>query len=237
MGYSFTSRVRFSEMDADGHLSLHGVLNYFQDCCTFQSHSLGLGIQPLRERYRVWVLSSWQIVIERYPSLGEELTITTWPYDFKGFLGSRNFTMTTGDGERLAYANSLWTYIHTETGLPVRLMEEDIRGYVLEEKLDMNYAPRKIKIPDEGVEHEIFPVSVEYLDTNHHVNNGQYVALAQRYLPEGFSIRQMRAEYKKQAVLGDLMKPKVSAVDGGYVVSLENLEGSPYAVVEFLEHI
>ena len=35
MSYSFESRVRFSEIGEKGCLTLPGVLDYFQDCCTF----------------------------------------------------------------------------------------------------------------------------------------------------------------------------------------------------------
>mgnify|MGYP000762731808 CR=1 FL=1 len=38
---------------------------------------------------------------------------------FKGFLGMRNFTMETEDGEMLACANSIWSYVNMETGHPV----------------------------------------------------------------------------------------------------------------------
>ena len=34
--YSFDSRVRYSEVDEDRKLSLTGVINYMQDCSTFQ---------------------------------------------------------------------------------------------------------------------------------------------------------------------------------------------------------
>ena len=30
--YTFTSRVRFSETDENGKLSLAGIMNYLQDC-------------------------------------------------------------------------------------------------------------------------------------------------------------------------------------------------------------
>lgn len=235
MRYSFESKVRYSEMDAEGRLSLHGVLNYFQDCSTFQSEEIGQGVEALKARKRVWVLSSWQVVLERYPTLGEKLIVQTWPYEFKGFLGSRNFLLKTAQGERLAYANSLWSNLNTETGVPARLTTQDTAGYQIEEKLDMNYAPRRIQVPEADVKKkEAFPVIREYLDTNHHVNNAQYVALAQNYLPEGFVVKQLRAEYKRQAVLGNMFYPKVAAITGGYMVVLDGEDGSPYAILEFL---
>ncbi len=107
MKYSFESYVRYSEIGEDRNLTLNSVINYFQDCSTFHSEHTGVGIDYLQEKNRVWVLSSWQIVVDRYPKLCEKIKITTWPYAFKRFLGSRNFTMEDESGATVAYANSL----------------------------------------------------------------------------------------------------------------------------------
>ena len=64
------------------------------------------------------MLSGWQICVERYPALGEQLSVQTWPYDFKGFYGMRNFVLQNEAGERLAWANSLWVYVDLDTGRP-----------------------------------------------------------------------------------------------------------------------
>ena len=157
----------------------------------------------------------------------------TWPYDFKGFMGMRNFTMKTAEGESLAYANTFWTHLNTETGIPAKLTEEDVAGYESEEKLVMDYAPRKIRLPKECVIGEAFAVQKHHLDTNHHVNNCQYVRMAEDYLPEGFRVRQMRAEYKKQARLGDVIFPEVCIEDGRVTVLLNTEQQDTYAVVEF----
>lgn len=233
MSYSFESRVRYSEIGENGRLSLPGVLNYFQDSSTFHSESVGLGVKGLKERKRVWVLSAWQVVVNRYPSLGEHVTTTTFPYDFKGFMGMRNFYMDTKDGERLAYANTYWSYLNVETGLPAKLEPEDTAGYEIEPRLSMEYAPRKIKLPETWQEKESFAVQKHHLDTNHHVNNCQYISMAQDYLPGDFLVRQMRAEYKMQGRLGDVFYPRVSREDGRITVVLEDENQKPYVIVEF----
>lgn len=96
MNYSFNSRVRYSETGENGKLTLPGVLNYFQDCCTFHAESVGLGGDVLKARDRAWVLSSWQVIVDEYPAMGTEIRITTAPYNFKGFMGMRNFTINNG---------------------------------------------------------------------------------------------------------------------------------------------
>ena len=65
--YTTEGRIRFSEVDHTRRITLPGIVNYFQDCSTFQSEDLGLGIVHCSERKRAWILSSWQVVVERYP--------------------------------------------------------------------------------------------------------------------------------------------------------------------------
>ena len=153
-------------------------------------------------------------------------------------MGLRNFTMETEGGERLAYANTFWTYIDAENGLPVRLEAKDTDAYrgkdgKMESKLDMEYAPRKIVLPEDYEQQDSFAVQKHHLDTNHHVNNCQYICMAEDFLPTDFEIYQMRAEYKMQAKLGDAICPKVKTEAEKIVVSLDDREGNPYAIVEF----
>ena len=137
--YSFDSRVRYSEVDEDRKLSLTGVINYMQDCSTFQSEDLNMGIDYLTEKHRAWLLSSWQIIVDRYPKLGERIVVSTWPYAFKGIYGYRNFTIQDPEGNYLVRANSNWFFFDTESGCPVRVGEEDVAAYGIgqEEKLPM----------------------------------------------------------------------------------------------------
>lgn len=233
MKYSFDSRVRFSETDENRKLTLNSIINYFQDCSTFQSESLGDGFVQLHAQHRVWMLSSWQIVVERYPEICEDIKVSTWAYDFKHFFGSRNFTLEDKEGNRIAYANSLWVYMNTETGKPESVPERLFDLYQPEEKLDMEYAPRKIKLPKEYEVLESFPVRLHHLDVNHHVNNGQYIEMARELLDKDFVVHQMRAEYKSQAKLGDIVVPKVHKEGDTVVVMLCDTQDNPYAVVEF----
>lgn len=231
--YTFESRIRYSETDSEGKLTLDSLINYFQDCSTFQSEDLGLGVKCLKEMHLVWVLSSWQIVVERYPALCERVTIGTLPYDMRGFLGSRNFVMLDEAGNYIAKANSLWSLLDTDTGKPQAVPQNMLDGYRLEERLKMEYAPRKIAIPSGGETRAPLTVKQHHLDTNHHVNNQQFIRMAMAYLPELFHVRQVRAEYKKQAFLDDVLLPSVVEEGERIVVALGDEAGKLYTVIEF----
>ena len=234
--YTFDSRVRYSEVGVDGNLTIESLINYFQDCTTFHSEDVGLGVDYLNELHMVWMLSSWQICVNRYPHLCERIVIGTAPYEFRGFIGYRNFEMKTKEGEVLAYANSVWSLMDIQKMLPAKPSKQMLEGYVLNEKYPMEYAPRKIAMPDGGRDVEPFTVKQHHLDTNNHVNNGQYVRMALDCIPENLCIRQLRVEYKNQAKLNDVICPVVAeSMDHGiYTISLNKDDGKPYSIVEII---
>lgn len=234
--YTFDGRIRYSEVDSEGRLTLASLINYFQDCSTFQSEDLGLGIRNLQERHLVWVLCFWQIVVERYPVLGERVVTGTRPYELKNFLGHRNFFMTDEGGAYLAKANSLWSLLNTDTGKPASIPEDMKEKYLLAPKLDMEYSSRKIALPEGGEEREPVVVRKHHLDTNHHVNNQQFIGIAMDYLPENFMIGQVRAEYRKQAFLNDILLPRVVSEGEKVFVALTDEKGAAYVIVEFIRY-
>ncbi|MCF2682658.1 acyl-[acyl-carrier-protein] thioesterase [Faecalicatena contorta] len=231
--YTFADRIRFSEVDHTKKITLPGIVNYFQDCSTFQSEELGLGIDHCKELKKAWILSSWQVVVERYPELGEEISVSTWATGFNGLFGDRNFCMCDKDQKKIAYANSLWVYMDMKKGRPSRPAAEEIEPYGKSEPLEMEYASRKITLPEKTEDRGAFPVRRYHIDTNEHVNNCQYVQMAMELLPPDSKIRQLRVEYKKSAVYGDIIYPKVACEEDRMIVELCDETGKPYAIEEF----
>lgn len=230
--YTIAGRVRFSEIDHSRRMTLPAIINYFQDSSIFHSESIGYGLDFLGARNRAWVLSAWQIVIDRYPELGEEIRVSTFASGFKGICGDRNFYMKDGQGEITAYANSLWVYMDIEKGRPVKPDAKEVEAYGVSEPLEMETAPRKIALPERMTEGMPFPVRKYHIDTNEHVNNCQYIQMAKE-LYEGDPVRQVRAEYKKSAVYNDMIVPRVGREQGRTVVELCSTEGQTFAAVEF----
>ena len=237
--YQFSSHVRYSEVDSERNLTIPALLDYLQDCCTFQSEQLGVGVDYLMEQQAAWVLSSWEIRIYRRPRMGEQIFVGTWPYDFKGFYGYRNFTITGKDGEVLADANSVWVYMDLKTMRPAKIGDGMREASLpdLGEQLGGEWSERKIRWDKTIVSEKKEPVRVArfFIDTNHHMNNGKYILVAEEYLPEGFEIGGLRAEYKKAAVSGDTIYPEVITEEKSVTVTLTNEGGVPYAVVQFIK--
>ena len=226
--YEFTSRIRYSECAPDARLSLPGLVNYFQDCAVFHAINVNRGPDTWKNEHYGWIITSWQIIVNEYPLVGEEVTTATWAYKFKGFEADRNLTMKGADGRMLAYANSNWAYFDTAALRPIRVPSYELDAYGIDPELPMeNKAPRRIRLPQENyrTKPEI-RIRASNLDTNGHVNNEQYIAMMIACLPAGIKAEELRVQYISQARLGDVLIPKVWHEGNEYIVWLD-MNGKP----------
>lgn len=231
--YTFNGRIRYSEVGADGILTLEALMDYFQDCATFHSEEVGFGVEYLMKEKKGWVLLSWQIQVNRYPKFGEKVTISTNAYDFKRSFGYRNLMMQDENGAYVAVANSVWLYMDMEKMVPDRVEQEQVDAYTFEEKFPMEYPPTKIKIPDVAAEKGRPIVIGSYqIDTNGHVNNVEYLRMACEAIGKEPKIHAFRAEYKKSAMLGDTVYPMIYKEKTKDTVTLCTEAGKIYATIE-----
>ncbi len=230
--YTFDSIVRYSEVDHREKLNILGVLNYFQDCSTLQSESLGAGVKTLHEKNLVWVISTWQIDVKRYPELGEKITIGTFPYKFKGFFGMRNFLIKDEKGDIIAMADTLWTLLNYREGKPERITEEILKGFDMEEQLPMESVKGRIMIPENMRQLDPIKVRMRHIDANMHVNNGKYVEMIMDEL-NITEPRRLRVEYRKQERLDEILTPYVHDDPERTVAIIKDSSGETSTVMEF----
>ncbi len=234
--YTYDTRVGFSQVDTQRLLKMESLTALFQDVTCFQGEEIGVGFDYLEPKKQAWILNSWQIEVKRFPKFNEKITVGTFPTSFKSFIGTRNFVVKDESGEVVVMANSIWTFMDMEKMRPVKVEEEFIQKYVLEEPLPMEYSARKILLPEtedwKVTEKEPIKVREHYLDSNMHVNNGQYVQIASGFLHKGIKYNHMRVEYRNQARLGDMIIPLVYEQENASIVALCDTERKPYAVIE-----
>ncbi len=241
--YTMETRVRYSACGADRRTRLSDILDYLQDACTFQAEELGVGLDYMQEHQTAWVLSSWQADVIRDPVFGEKIRIITWPYDFHGFLGYRNFKIEDEAGNGIVLASSVWVFMDMKKNRPARILPEVAAAYQVQPRLEMEYMDRKIAdAQSAGVQHmvqqkEAFRIPHYFIDTNQHVNNAKYILLAEEILPTDFHPVRMRAEYKKPAVYGDVLYPSVWQQPHCRTVRFGGTDKKPYVIMEFYEHV
>ena len=233
MSYGYDKRIRYSECDGVGVLRYDALVDIFQDCTTFQSEDIGLGLTKLLGMDLGWMLSYWQIDIDKLPSLGDNVYIGTVPYGLKGCIGSRNFYMKSGD-DMIIKSNSIWVLMNLQKQMPEKIPDEMYECYDIEEKLDMEYLPRKIKIPELSITHTSrFTVEKFFLDSNGHMNNAWFVRLAQVAFPEIPKDRHLSricVEYKKQARLHDVIILDTYEAEDGFYIDMKGDSNISYAI-------
>lgn len=238
--FEYTYNVRYSEVGHRGLMTLPALINAFQDASTFQSETLGLGMAWLKHEKRAWVLTHWHIVIDRYPSLCEPVTVGTFATHFRGFTAKRCFYLRDEAGRYIVRALSSWAFMDLATMRPTRPAPEHIAPYGEAEALPLPAEGRRIELPEGLRDGEPITVGPSLIDTNEHVNNCHYVQMAfeqvaREDLPEQVrerGARGVRVDYRRAAVLGDVIYPHV-AIDGDRaVVTLTDHEGATFAVVE-----
>ena len=232
--YAFSNRVRYSECDETGRLSLVSMMNYLQDCSTFQSAEIGQGLFGLAGRGLAWVLATWTIEIVRLPDFGERVTTSTWCYEMNRAHALRNFRIADEQGHDLVLADSQWFLFDVRDGHAARV-PEDQRAYLSgEPRLEMGELPRRLRTEGEGRVAPTHVVDRLDLDTNRHVNNANYVRFALSALAAlGIEapVGRLQVQYRSMAFAGDVVRPVVSPCEGGWDVRLEGVQGVTFAVV------
>ena len=232
--YSIKKRISYSDVSVDRRVTIAQLTKYMQDCTTFQSEEIGYGLEYVLLSRKAWLLAAWQVEVKRYPKMPEEIKVTTWHESHKGLLANRNFIIEDSEGNCVARANSVWFLNDIDTGALQRISEADVKAYGTHEKIDMEYKSRKIKVPaTEGKTGQTFRVRKADLDTNGHVNNTNYIAMALDFVDDASKIKAMRVDYKKPALLGDMICPVIYEEGQLMVIELRSQENETFVIVEF----
>lgn len=240
--YSYDSTVRYSECDGQGNLTFLAMINYLQDGSIFHSEELGRGMQYSAEHHQAWLIAAWQIEIARLPRFMEHITIETWCYSVARTLAARNFIIKSSQGDELVRADSLWFVFDSVAGRPIRIPKEQMVFEGTEPRLDMPPTSRRLPVEGSYVEAEPLTVSELHLDSNRHVNNAQYLGMATNAMGQVFgheamsqttNIARICVQYKRQALLGDTIVPRVHAGEGVCTVNLVDQAGDTFSVVRF----
>lgn len=237
--YTFDSRVRYSECDQTGRLALPALVNYLQDCSTFQSVDLGRDVAAMTDERLMWVLATWRIEVARQPALGERVRVGTWCYEMTRSHALRCFFIEDERGEKVVRADSQWLVFDTERGHAARV-PADQAVYVERDRPRLEMGPLDRRMRTEGPLTTLpaVTVSARHIDTNRHVNNAQYVELACEVLEEAGhaldAVACVEVAYRRMARLGDVVVPALHERGDGWDVDLADADGATYALVRLL---
>ena len=230
--YSYTDRIKYSEVDSELNLTYFGLVNYMQNCSCFHSDDVGVGVYYLAPKELGWFVTSYEIYIVRKPKYSEKIRVSTWPYQVRGMMAHRLYSIESESGELLVYADSLWVLMDLKKVKPARFTPEIAVAYPPDDMLpEFEFFHKKLREAIEIKKVGTFQVTDRYLDTNNHMNNAYYIDITRLYLPnESFS--SISINYKKAALLGDVLDIYISEDEDVCQVLLKK-DDEVYTILEY----
>jgi acyl-ACP thioesterase len=212
-----------SEAGCTGEMKLRALLNRMQDIAGLAVEKLEGAPGELLRRGYGWVLLKYELEIAgRLPLLGETVAVETRHTTGDGFHTLRVFRVfaAANETETLVLAKTSWVLFDLAVGRPVRAarhIPEIFSGTADDPPIDPDFAaipkfsaPLLREVPVLG--ERAFPVRFHDLDSNGHVNNAVYFEWAfegSPLNPLAWSLREMRAEFRVSAKLGDTVRVRV----------------------------
>lgn len=198
--------VHYYQLDKDRKATPLAVLNLLEDAALSHSQAIGLGIDELKSRGIVWLISAWNIVIDRYPTWHERIRIESWASHTERFYATTEYYMKDVNGEIVVRASILWILMSIERKRPIRIPLEfgDMYGMESERAIDHAFCPiGQVCEPEMEGNYRVRRIDI---DTNQHVNNSRYVEWALEQVPEDvynhYRLHSLEVKYKKETMLG-----------------------------------
>ena len=89
--YKEEMTLRTSQCDLNGQWRPSAIMETMQELAGIHSELLGVGRNALIEQGVVWVLTRVEVVMDRYPKIGEHLSLETFPMPVRRWFFPRYF--------------------------------------------------------------------------------------------------------------------------------------------------
>ncbi len=209
-GYKGNYRVRTSEINKFKELRLTNMIQLMQEASMQNVLSLKLSVWDMERSKLSWVLLKKEIRIHTIPTLGENLTIVTYPSGFRKIFAYRDFKIFNEKQELLSTASSIWGLMDMEKRRLVMIPAYEFYNIIPEGALEPpNFSLKQLdnyqqKFDTKMVWHD--------LDWNGHINNSVLIKKMLESLPaqifDNYHIDSMKIQFKTESFLEDVLTSK-----------------------------
>ena len=173
--YSESQRLLTSHCDMHSAWRPGAVLELMQEAAGDHSERMGMGRLKLLDQGIVWVLTRLEVEMDRYPLVGETVTVETFHTPLRRWFFPRYFLIRDGQDREIGRAGSLWVLMDIHTR---HMIQPGAVAALLPDNSDL---PAPLGLPGPVTEvggtlesDQRQPVYTD-LDANGHVNNARYV--------------------------------------------------------------
>jgi medium-chain acyl-[acyl-carrier-protein] hydrolase len=208
--------IHYYEVDIHKRALITSIIDYLGDMAMYQSETLGVGIDHLKENKMAWVLYKWDITMESYPLLNETIKVKTFAYSFRKFYAYRKYEIYDVEGNIIGYASSVWILINTDRRRPIRISRDMCEAYGIDDNNGNALEIAGIQDIDKIHEERNFKVRYSDIDTNMHVNNVKYVVWALETVPKDivldYELKNIKVTYEKETTYGETIKVSTEVI-------------------------
>lgn len=179
------------DVDPLGRLRPQTLFAYLLNSAWNHARGTSYGHEELLARNLMWVLLKVHILIRRPPLWREKIVIETWGKKRVKLYALRDFTVTSGTGEKLVSATSAWTILDRTSGRPHRFDRKSDTPPWLPGRNELETSFEKVPEAKGGRELARFRVLFSDIDVNLHVNSARYL----QWMIDGHSREHLEAMY------------------------------------------
>mgnify|MGYP004522255419 FL=1 len=227
--------VKFSDLAPNKSASLAAMLRFFQNSAMDHSAAAGYPTEYLYSLGHAWILISMNIEVMRYPREHDELEIITYATGFDRCYGYRSYIAKDENGEEIARAASVWIFINTKTGHPVRALPDVAEKYKID--ADMPHLEYIRREPKNAASCKCMDIVAgkRDLDTNYHVNNVRLAEFLEEALPLDTVVEKAGIFFRSAVYENDIIGVFSGENEGALDVALKDAEGKTHTSAKFFK--
>lgn len=166
--------LRTCHCDMQGRWRPSAILEAMQEAAGTHAELLGCGRSHLLADNVVWVISRIELHMDRYPGIGERVTVETFPMPCRRCFFPRYFVFRDAEGSPLGCAGTLWVLLDLTTrhmAAPQAVAARIPDNSDLVPPLPL---PHAVPRTEGAVQTLLRRAAYTDLDVNAHVNNARY---------------------------------------------------------------
>lgn len=208
--YSYNLKIDFSDVGENNRLSNKGILRIMQEVAGLNSDAKGYGLNDTPRTGLAWLILNWKLKVFSRPKWNTSLIVKTWTRSENPLFSYRDLEMYDNENNLVAIATSKWILFDVNKETIIKLSKEVQESFNCIDKNVFNEKVKeKLKEPENSNFVYEYKIQRRDIDTNHHVNNINYLDYAYEALPEdvysSMNFSNIEIMYKHEAKLGDII--------------------------------
>lgn len=171
--YQEAHQVAYYQGDTKKQMTLAMLVNVAILVSEHQNEELGITNELMQQHQVGWVVTQYQINVNRMPKVDETVTFATTATGYNKYFCYRDFWVTDQKGNRLVTIHSAWVMMSYKTRQMVAIIPEIVAKYKAPFMKGIKHFPR-IHHVNADVAKRPYRVRYYDIDANQHVNNVHY---------------------------------------------------------------